>query len=105
MNNTKILRKIQQELNSLDAMNYCSRSFKAGYLIGHNEKKQTKKDSAFESVVNIVVGLITSFIIQLVIYPLLNIEVSINQNVIITFVFFVVSFIRGYLIRRYFNKK
>ena len=66
---------------------------------------QTKKQSVIESLTNIIVGLLTSFLIQLIIYPLLNIPVSINQNIIITIVFFIVSFIRGYLIRRYFNKK
>lgn len=66
---------------------------------------QTKKQSAIESLTNIIVGLLTSFIIQLIIYPLLNIEVSINENIIITIVFFIVSFVRGYLIRRFFNKK
>ena len=66
---------------------------------------QTKKQSIIESLTNILVGLITSFLIQLIIYPLLNIPVSLNQNIIITVVFFIVSFLRGYLIRRFFNKK
>ena len=66
---------------------------------------QSKKQSAFESLTNIVIGLITSFIIQLILYPMLNIPVTLNQNIIITIVFFITSFIRGYLIRRYFNKK
>ena len=68
---------------------------------------QSKKQSAFESLTNIVIGLFTSFIIQLILYPMLNIPVTLNQNqnIIITIVFFITSFIRGYLIRRYFNKK
>ena len=66
---------------------------------------QTKKRSLFESVINTVIGLITSFIIQLVIYPLLNIPVSFGQNIIITSVFFIVSILRGYLVRRLFNKQ
>ena len=66
---------------------------------------QSKKQSAIESLTNIIVGLITSFLIQLVIYPVLNIPVSLGQNVIITIVFFIVSFLRGYLLRRYFNQK
>jgi uncharacterized protein YacL len=66
---------------------------------------QTKKQSAVESFVNIVIGLITSFLIQLMLYPLLNIPVSFGQNIIITIVFFVASFFRGYLIRRFYNKK
>ena len=66
---------------------------------------QSKKYSIIESVANTVIGLVTSFIIQLIIYPLLDIPVSIGQNIIITFVFLIVSIIRGYLIRRLFNKK
>jgi hypothetical protein len=65
---------------------------------------QSKKLSLIETTTNIIVGLITSFLIQLIIYPLLNIPVTINQNIIITIVFFIVSFIRGYVIRRIFNK-
>jgi uncharacterized protein YacL len=66
-------------------------------------KKQKKIDSAIESIINVVIGLITSFLIQLVLYPLMNIPVTFSQNIIITFVFFIVSFVRGYLIRRFFN--
>lgn len=65
---------------------------------------QTIKNSILESITNVVAGLITSFVIQLAIYPLLNIPVSINQNIIITFVFFIASFIRGFVIRRIFNR-
>ena len=65
---------------------------------------QSKKHSTLESLTNTIVGLLTSFAIQLVIYPLLNIPVTLNQNIIITVVFFVVSFLRGYIIRRVFNK-
>ena len=65
---------------------------------------QSKKLSIVEAVSNTVIGLLTSFVIQIIIYPILNIEVSINQNIIITFVFFIASIIRGYLVRRLFNK-
>jgi hypothetical protein len=66
--------------------------------------KQSKKHSAIESITQTVIGLITSFIIQIILYPLLDIPVTFSQNLIITFVFFVASFLRGYVIRRYFNK-
>ena len=59
--------------------------------------------SIIEAVTNTVVGLTTSFIIQLIIYPTLNIKVSINQNIIITLVFFIVSILRSYIIRRVFT--
>lgn len=67
-------------------------------------KMQKKKHSILESITNVVAGLFISFAIQLVIYPILNIPVSINQNLIITVVFFIASFFRGYIIRRLFNK-
>ena len=65
---------------------------------------QSKKHSALESLTNIIVGLITSFLIQLIIYPALDIPVTINQNIVITLVFFAVSFIRSYILRRLFNR-
>lgn len=65
---------------------------------------QTKKHSLLESLTNVIVGLLMSFLTQLVIYPILDIKVSLNQNIIITAVFFVISFVRGYVIRRIFNK-
>lgn len=65
---------------------------------------QSRFDSLMESVTNTLTGLVTSFLIQLVIYPLLNIPVTFSQNVIITLTFFVASILRGYVIRRIFNK-
>jgi len=64
---------------------------------------QSKRLSIIEAVTNTIVGLTTSFCIQLIIYPTLNIEVTIGQNIIITCVFFIVSILRGYLVRRLFN--
>jgi len=65
---------------------------------------QTKLHSIIESITQTIIGLLTSILIQVVLYPLLGIPVTLNQNLIITAVFFVVSIIRGFLIRRLFNK-
>ena len=65
--------------------------------------KQSKKHSVAEAISNVITGLLLSFLIQLWIYPFLHIPVTINQNLIITSVFFIVSFVRGYIIRRIFN--
>ena len=59
---------------------------------------QSKKHSAILSIVYVLTGLIISFLIQLIIYPFLGIKVTINQNIFITFVFFIASFIRIYVI-------
>jgi hypothetical protein len=66
--------------------------------------QQSKKHSIIESIVQTIIGLGTSIIIQVVLYPLMGIPVTFSQNLIITAVFFVVSIIRGYLVRRIFNE-
>jgi len=71
----------------------------------NNMKAQSKKQSIIESIAQTFIGLGTSIAVQLIIYPLMGIPVSLNQNIVITIVFFVVSLIRGYFVRRYFNLK
>lgn len=66
---------------------------------------QSKKQSVIESVTQTMIGLITSIAVQLIIYPLMDIPVSFKQNLIITSIFFTVSIIRGYVVRRLFNIK
>ena len=65
---------------------------------------QTKKLSLIESLIQTFIGLSVSFIIQLIIYPVMDIEVSYKQNIIITLVFTIASIIRGYFVRRLFNR-
>jgi hypothetical protein len=65
---------------------------------------QPRKLSIIESIINTLTGLLVSFCIQLVIYPVMNIPVRLEQNIIITLVFTGASIIRGYIIRRIFNK-
>jgi len=66
---------------------------------------QTKLHSIIESITQTLIGLLTSILIQIVLYPLLGIPVTFKQNLIITCVFFAVSIVRGYIIRRLFNKQ
>lgn len=66
---------------------------------------QTKKHSIIETISQTVIGLGSSIVIQLILYPLMGIPVTLFQNIIITIVFFIASLIRGYFIRRYFNKQ
>ena len=65
--------------------------------------KQSPKKSLIESITQTVIGLGTSIILQLILYPMMDIPVTFTQNIIITLVFFFVSIIRGYLIRRWFE--
>jgi hypothetical protein len=65
---------------------------------------QTKQKSLIESLVNTFTGMGVSFVIQLILFPLMGISVNLHQNLIITFIFTIASIVRGYLIRRIFNK-
>jgi len=66
---------------------------------------QTRKFSWIEATTNTFVGFIVSLLIQLAIYPIMDIPVKFHQNIIITCVFTGASILRGYLIRRFFNLK
>ena len=66
--------------------------------------KQSKMYSVIETIIQTAIGLVTSILIQIILYPFLGIPVSFKQNLIITVVFLIVSLIRGYLVRRFFNK-
>ena len=66
--------------------------------------KQTRRKSLIETVVQTVIGLGTSILLQVILYPVMGIPVSFTQNLIITTVFFAVSIVRGYIVRRIFDE-
>ena len=66
---------------------------------------QTRTQSFKESVVNIVIGYVIAFISQIVIFPIVGVEASLNQNLVIGLYFTAVSLTRSFLIRRYYNNK
>lgn len=66
--------------------------------------KQSKQKSLIESIIQTITGLGTSILIQIILYPIMGIPVTFYQNIIITLVFFIVSIIRGYFVRRLFEK-
>ena len=68
------------------------------------DMKQSKRKSMVETITQTLSGLVVSFIIQLVIYPIMEIPVTLSQNIVITLVFVTASVIRGYAVRRIFNR-
>ena len=66
---------------------------------------QTKKQSLIESLTNTFIGFVISFASTFVIFPLVGFESDSGKNLIITIFFTVVSVVRGYFVRRIFNKK
>lgn len=67
--------------------------------------KQTKYQSFIESITNTVIGFLISLAATFVIFPIVNIQSNPSKNVAITVFFTVISILRSYIIRRYFNKK
>ena len=65
---------------------------------------QSRTMSAAESVANVVIGYGIALVTQVVVFDALEISVSLEQNLWIGVVFTVVSLVRSYLLRRFFNR-
>jgi len=65
---------------------------------------QSVKQSWTEIGVNTIVGFALSVGIQMIIYPLMDIPVTIAENISITLIFMVVGITRSFVIRRIFNR-
>jgi len=65
---------------------------------------QTRKGSLIEAVVNILIGFGVALISQLIIFPAYGVHVPLSTDLAITGWFTLVSLVRSYCIRRWFNK-
>ena len=65
---------------------------------------QSRKKSILESVINTVVGFVISLILQILIFKSFDINLLFTENLFITFLFTITSFLRSYIIRRIFVK-
>ena len=66
---------------------------------------QTRVGSLIESLMNIAIGYFVALLSQLAIFPMFGIHVSLSTNLWIGAWFTVISLIRSYIIRRWFNKR
>jgi hypothetical protein len=64
---------------------------------------QTRLESLAEVVINVAIGWVVGLLTQLIVFPLFGISVSVNAQLGISVIFTVVSIIRSYIIRRWFN--
>ena len=64
---------------------------------------QTKLESLLESIVNIIIGYSVALASQLLIFPLVGINVPFSTNLWIGLWFTLISLARSYVIRRWFN--
>ena len=66
---------------------------------------QTKKQSLIESITNVAIGYIVAVISNAAILPLFGVNLAFSDSMLIAVWFTVISLIRGYCVRRYFNKR
>ncbi len=66
--------------------------------------EQSKLSSLIESLINILIGYGVALLSQLAIFPMVGIHIPLSTNMEIGAYFTLVSLVRSYVIRRWFNK-
>lgn len=66
---------------------------------------QSKLESFIETCINTAIGYLVALASQLVVFPMVGINVPISTNLEIGAWFTVISVARGYVIRRWFNAR
>jgi len=65
---------------------------------------QTRIMSFTESLANIIIGYCIVFFANLIFLPMFGFNITISQNFILGGIYTVISLLRSYCIRRWFNK-
>lgn len=65
--------------------------------------QQSRTQSLVEVCSNVAIGWVISFIVQLIVFPQYDINLSFLDHIEISVLFTVASIARGYVIRRWFN--
>ena len=66
---------------------------------------QTKRQSLIESLTSTTIGIIIGIVLNLTVLPMFGYPVSLSDSLWISVIFTIVSIIRSYIIRRWFNSK
>ena len=66
---------------------------------------QSRKDSLRESITNVVVGYLVALLSQIAFFNIIGLSVKLTDNLVLGVWFTVISLVRSYALRRYFNSK
>lgn len=66
---------------------------------------QTKLGSLIEAFVNILLGYGINFTANMLLFPLFGMHISLRDNFLLGILYTIISVIRSYAIRRFFNAK
>lgn len=65
---------------------------------------QSRSASAFETLTSTVTGFILSVALQRALFPVMGHDFAFRENMVVASVFTAVSILRGYVVRRTFNR-
>lgn len=68
-------------------------------------RDQSKLESFVETCINTAIGFVVALLSQLLVFPLVGIDVPFSTNLEVGAWFTVISVARGYVIRRWFNAR
>ena len=66
---------------------------------------QTKRQSLVETLTSVFVGWLIGVILNMLVLPLFDYNITVVDSLWVSLIFTVVSVIRSYVIRRFFNSK
>jgi membrane protein implicated in regulation of membrane protease activity len=66
---------------------------------------QSKRESIFEAVTGVAIGFVVAIASQLIIFPWFGIHIPFTDNLLMSVFFTIISIIRGYFVRRWFNAR
>ena len=67
--------------------------------------QQTKLGSFYEACINVAIGFGINFVANLLILPLFGFNITLSDNLYIGLLYTVISVLRSYVVRRWFNRK
>ena len=66
---------------------------------------QSKRESMIETLTSVFVGWLIGVILNMLVLPLFDYNITVVDSLLVSLIFTVISVIRGYVIRRFFNSK
>jgi len=66
---------------------------------------QSRLGSFIESCINVAIGFGINFAANLLILPMIGFNISVGQNLFIGVLYTIISVVRSYVIRRWFNAR
>lgn len=64
---------------------------------------QSKRGSLIEALINTAIGFLINYFANLLIFPLFGMHISMTANLVLGMLYTVISVVRGYVVRRWFN--